>query len=310
VSQYYLIPKRIARALPWLGKAGLWFEAQGFRFIFWVTNKLSLERACRIGGFAFELVGPHTAKARKALINLSVAFPESSEQWRRDTMREIFRSLGYAAAELIKLNSIWAERDQRLEFVIQPGALSHLQAGGGTMFVCAHTGPWQLTNLIALHCDLSISTIYAPESNPYLRDMMLDLRQAFGVKLVPTDAGVRPLVKELNAGRCVGMAMDTRLDTGKLIPFFGRDALTNTSAARLALRTDAAIIPIRAERLAGFRFRVTVYDPLTSDIPDAPAEEQALDITRKINSCFESWIREAPGQWICLKRRWPKAHKL
>ena len=186
MSQYYLIPKRIARALPWLGKAGLWLEAQGFRFIFWLTDSLSLESACRIGGFAFELVGPHTAKAKKALINLSMAFPESSEQWRRETMREIFRSLGYAAAELIKLNSIWAERDQRLEFVIQPGALAHLQARGGTVFVCAHTGPWQLTNLIALHSDLSISTIYAPESNPYMREMMLQLRHQ-GVAVVPVE---------------------------------------------------------------------------------------------------------------------------
>ena len=87
---------------------------------------------------------------------------------------------------------------------------------------------------------LDISTIYAPESNIALREKMRKLREAFGVKLIPSDAGARPLLRELNNGRCIGMAMDTRLDTGQLMPFFGREALTNTTAARLAhrCRTD------------------------------------------------------------------------
>ena len=70
------------------------------------------------------------------------------------------------------------------------------------------------------------------------------------------------------------------------------------------------LIPIRAERLAKARFRITVYDPIVSDTPEAPMEEQAIDMSARINDCFESWVRDNPGQWICLKRRWPKAHKL
>ncbi len=140
--------------------------------------------------------------------------------------------------------------------------------------------------------------------------MMLKLRDAFGVKLIPSDAGVRPLLKELNEGHCIGLAMDTRLDTGHLIPFFGREALTNTTAARLALRTNSALLPIRAERMGKVHFRITVYDPVTSGTPDAPDEEQAIAMTGRVNQHFETWIRDNPEQWICLKRRWPKAHKL
>jgi KDO2-lipid IV(A) lauroyltransferase len=33
-------------------------------------------------------------------------------------------------------------------------------------------------------------------------------------------------------------------------------------------------------------------------------------MTRQLNEVFERWIRQAPEQWLCLKRRWPKAHKL
>ena len=310
MPEFYLIPKRLARKAPFLVTLSQRLEGAIFRSIFWVLRRLSLERASAIAAAAFGLVGPHTDKARKAEANLAIAFPESTPEWRRQTVRQIFRNLGIAAVELVKMDQIWEQRAQRLEFVLRPGAQQHLESGGATVFVCAHVGPWQITNLIGRQCGLTVSTIYAPESNPVMRDLMATLRDSFGVKWIPSDAGARPLVKELSAGHCIGMAMDTRLDTGKLIPFFGRDALTNTSAAGLALRTGAALLPIRSERLPGGRFRVTVYDPITPENPDNPPKELATELTARINGYFESWIRDNPEQWICLKRRWPKAHKL
>lgn len=310
MPQFYLLPKKLARKAPFLATAVQWLEARLFAFLFWLMRRLSLEQASRISALAFGLVGPFGDKADKARTNLAIAFPDSSEEWREQTTRQIFRYLGISATELIKLEDIWDQREQRLEFDIQPAALAVIEQKRAAVFVSAHVGAWQVSNLIALQYGLTVSTIYAPESNPVLRDMMLDLRQAFGVKLIASDAGVRPLLKELAAGHSIGMAMDTRLDTGKLLPYFGRDALTNTTAARLALRSGAALLPIRAERLAGSRFRITVYDPLTSELPEATAEEQAIELSARINRQFEQWIRQYPDQWICLKRRWPKAHKL
>ena len=310
MPQYYLVPKRVARAAPALGRAAQWLEARAFSLVFWLIDRLSPERASAWGAALFGWLGPYTAKARKADINLSVAFPDRDEAWRRETIRGIFLSLGKSAAELIKLRQIWAEHEQRLEFVLEPRAEQHLREHGATMFVTAHVGPWQVTNLISRHMDLEISTIYAPESNAALQARMLDLRDAFGVKLIPSDAGARPLLRELAAGRCIGMAMDTRLDTGQLIPFFGREALTNTTAARLALRSGAALVPIRAERLGKARYRVTVYDPIEPEDAAGDADAQAVSMTRQVHGHFERWITEQPDQWLCLKRRWPKAHKL
>jgi len=53
-----------------------------------------------------------------------------------------------------------------------------------------------------------------------------------------------------------------------------------------------------------------VYDPVISELPEASLDDQAVDLTVQVNRHFEAWIREYPEQWICLKRRWPKAHKL
>jgi len=310
VPEFYLVPKRLARKAPILVKITQWIEARVFRFIFWLMRRLSVEHALGLAGFAFGLVGPYSDKATKARENLRIAFPDQSEEWRERTARQIFRHLGYSLAELIKLEQIWAEHEQRIEYVFEPAAREHLESKRATVFITAHVGPWQVAPLVTKQFGFTVNAIYAPESNPVMRELMLDLRQSFGERLIPADAGPRPLIKELNAGHSIIMAMDTRPDAGKLIPFFGRDALTHTSAVGLALRTGAAVVVARAERLPGTRYRITVYDPLVSPIPEAPVKEQAVAVTELIHGYFEDWIREYPEQWICLKRRWPKAHKL
>lgn len=307
MPEYYLVPKKVARAIPALGRASIWLEAQLFRFLFWVLGQLSVERASSVAAAVVGLIGPHTSLARNVHGNLAVAFPDWDEQDLRRTTKGIFRQLGMAAAELTNMDKIWSEREQRLEFCIDPLAQAHLDAGGATVFVTAHVGAWQVVNLISRQQNLTITVVFAEESNPQLRDIMHRLREAFGVKLLPTHAGIRPLLRELNAGNSIGLAMDTRLDTGEPLPFFGVDALTNTSAARLALRSGTALIPVRGERLRPGHFRVSVMAPIASPVPDAKLAEQAIAMTRLISEHFEEWIRAAPDHWMCLKRRWPKA---
>lgn len=310
MPQFYLIPKRLARKAPMLFSMAQWVEAQLFRGIFWLVRRLSVENANRMAAIAFGLFGSFSDKAKKAQDNLAIAFPDSTEKWRKDTTRDIFRSLGSSTAELIKLEDIWAQREQRLEYVVDPLAEDYLQNKRAAIYVTAHIGPWQVAPLITKHYGLTINTLYAPESNPVLAELMLELRNFFGDHLIATDAGPRPWLKELRAGHIINMAMDTRPESGKLMPFFGRDALMNTSPAGIALRAGVPLIPARAERLPRGRYRITVYQPLFSPDPELPLKEQAAAMTQLVYGYFEDWIREYPGQWICLKRRWPKAHKL
>ncbi|MEM9254107.1 MAG: lysophospholipid acyltransferase family protein [Pseudomonadota bacterium] len=310
MPEFYLVPKKLARKSPRLTKLAQKIEAALFRGTFGLLRWLSLENALRLSGAVFAFNSRFSDKAAKAMDNLAVAFPDQSEAWRRNTTREIFRHLGYSAVELIKLDQIWAEREQRIEFVLEPGAREHVDKGGATVFITAHIGPWQVAPLITREYGFVVSTIYAPESNPVINALMRDLRNAISERMIAATEGPRPLIKELNAGNSIIMATDTRPDTGKMVPFFGREALTNTSAVGLALRTGAAIVLGRAERLPDARYRVTMYDPIQSPLPDAPLKEQSSAITAVIHQHFENWIRETPEQWVCLKRRWPKAHKL
>jgi KDO2-lipid IV(A) lauroyltransferase len=310
VPQFYLVPKRLARKAPILEKIAYRVEAFAFRTIFALIRHLNLDNALKLTGWAFVLSGRFSDKAQKAMDNLAVAFPDKDEAWRRETTREIFRSVGYSAVELIKLDQIWEEREQRIEFVYGPRARELAEKRTPTLYMTAHVGPWQVAPMLLRRFNVTINTIYAPESNPVMNELMKGLRKSFGENLISSEDGPRPIMRELKAGNSVIMAMDTRPDQGKLLPFFGREALTNTSAVGLALRTGAAVVLGRGERLAGGRYRLTLYDPIESPIPDAPVKEQSAAMTEIIHGHFEQWIREYPEQWVCLKRRWPKAHKL
>ncbi len=307
MAEYYLVPKRLGRAAPALGRLAQRLEALLLRCGFRLLGRMPPERASAVTAALFRLAGPHSDKARAVRRNLRVVFPERGRRDIQRLCRQIFGYLGVATAELAKLRQIWEERDERLQFDIAPAAEAHLGTGGGAVFVTAHVGAWQLTNFIGPHLGIALTTVYAAESNPALRRLFLELRSAFQVRLLPSEAGVRPLIRELNAGNCVGLALDTRLDSGEPIPFFGVDAPTNITAARLALRCDAALIPVHAERTAPGHFRVRVCEPIASGEPGAEPAARAIAMTADINRLFERWIRATPEQWMCLKRRWPKA---
>ncbi|MGI9504466.1 MAG: lysophospholipid acyltransferase family protein, partial [Geminicoccaceae bacterium] len=89
------------------------------------------------------------------------------------------------------------------------------------------------------------------------------------------------------------------------MPFFSVDTVTSTVAARLALKTCAAFVPVRIERLPNVRFRITLYEPITPDPTLTDSREAARDMTLSANRHFEDWIRGRPEQWLCTGKRWP-----
>lgn len=306
MAKYYLLPKHLMDRLP-AAQTPVWLlEAAVFHLLYGLARLMPLPLATRVFAACLGVVGRRNSnKLRPVRRNLAVMMPEASEAAREAVAREIFRSAGHAAVELFLLDRIWRRRAHYLEFAIHPEAEAAIRRKEPIVFATAHVGAWQLTNLIGREHDLSIAVLYAPDRNPWMERFFRARRRHFGGPLVPSAGGARDVMRELAAGRSVGAAFDTRIDEGEPVPFFGVPALTNTLPALLSLR-GYPLIPIRAVRLPGTRYRIEVMAPLAPADPDAPRKAQVLDITTRLNAVFEDWIREDPGQWLCMKRRWPK----
>jgi KDO2-lipid IV(A) lauroyltransferase len=107
----------------------------------------------------------------------------------------------------------------------------------------------------------------------------------------------------MRAGATIAMMSDLREARGVEVPFFGRPAPSTTFPALLAVAHDLPILAVRTIRLprSHFRFDWRVLEPVR-DLPSR--EENMRATTALIQSCFEAWIRERPGEWMWVHRRW------
>jgi KDO2-lipid IV(A) lauroyltransferase len=285
----------------------LWMlEAGVFRIFLAAFRRLPVERATAVGRRFASRIGPGLPKHAKILRNLELAFPEKETAERQALARDIWGGVGALLVEYAHLDHICLGSDGgRLETVVAGDIRAFADHGRPAIFVAAHLANWELC-AAAIMRYTAVTGVYTPLQNPYLDALLARSREALGCRLLPRDESMRGLIRELTAGRSIGMVMDQRVDSGAPVPMFGIDKLTTLVPARLALRYDCDLVPLRTERLGDARYRVTVYPPIVPEDPDAPESAQALQMTRAINATFETWIRERPADWFCAKRRWPK----
>jgi KDO2-lipid IV(A) lauroyltransferase len=307
MPEQYLVPKRLLHWFPSLRGAVWRFEAALFGGAFGLLGRLSPARASALAGGLFRVFGPLSGKAEKVRRNLAIAFPELSAGQRRKQVRATFGHLGRAMAELAQAPRLWAEREQRLEVVVEDPRIEPLVPGRAAVLVSAHVGAWQYTTLVGPWYGVRLSSLYAPESNPHMRRLFLKLRAGLGGEWLSRDNSMRSLVRELSAGHCVGLVTDIRVDAGEELTLFGQPAPTNLAPAKLALRFGCPLIAVRGDRLPGCRYRLSLARLIEPDPEIDDAELQARQMSQALNEEFERWIRARPGEWACMKRRWPKA---
>lgn len=297
----YFERSSFVRNLLWLVEAGL------FGLFLLVARMLPTDSATAMGRRLAMWVGPRLDKHRIFKRNLELAFPNKSEAEIESLARRVWGGAGGLLVEYAHLSDICVRQaDKRLEIASQGEVpvLSHPERPA--IFVSAHLANWEVCAAAIRRAGIPVTGVYTPLQNPFLERMLMRSRRPLGIRLAARDESMKTLLRELRAGRSIGMIMDQRVDSGVPLPFFGIDKLTTLVPARLALRHGYDLVPVRTERIAGSRFRVTFYAPLEPDDPDAGEIERAKQVTRKINLVFESWIRERPEDWWCSKRRWPK----
>jgi len=304
-QQNILFSARLIERLPPLRNLSWRIEAFVVRSLLGLMRLMTPERAARFANAVFRKLRPILPIAKKIQKNLALAYPDKSAQEIVRLTRSVCGNIGNAAAELVFAEQIWLERDDRIEFVIEDGVNLANYRNRAAVMVTGHIGAWQISTFVASQFDLRITSIFAPEKNPYLGNMFLQLRTALPCHWISRDGCMRGLSKELKQGNVVGLVSDTRLDSGDPLDFFGMPTPTNTTAARLAIRNNCDLLPAKAERLDNMRFRITVYPAIQAADPNASASEQARQMTQELLGYFERWIRDAPDQWMCFGRRWP-----
>ncbi|MEA2078872.1 MAG: lauroyl acyltransferase [Pseudomonadota bacterium] len=272
-----------------------------------LSRLLSPDLASSAGRRLMRRLGPRMDKTRHIRRNLNIAFPEKTAADIDELVRDLWANLGSLLAEYPHLGTIChREAEQHLECVIRGDPQVFRKTGRPAVFVSAHLANWELAAGAIAHLGIPLTVVYTQLQNPHLDRMLFRARQSLGCGLVERGGAGRQLIRCLKQGTSVGLIVDQRVDSGEPVPFFGRDMLTSITPAQLALRFDCELIPVQVQRLEGARFRVIFHESVKPDDETADKPSKALQMTRKVNVLFESWIRERPQEWMCAKRRWPK----
>jgi len=281
-------------------------EAVGLDVLTVIIRALPLDAASAAGGVLFRAVGPMTSAHLTAARGLRLAFPDISEQEHARLLGAQWENFGRYIAEFPALDRI-TRASGRVEIVHAERLAEIAATGRPAIFISGHFANMEVMALAILEAGIVCDITYRAANNPYVDERIRRTRFRYGVRLFAPKGvdGARELLDALGAGRSVAMMNDQKYDGGVAAPFFGRTAYTLPAAARLALRFGVDIQPMSARRTRGARFRLTVYEPIrVFDTGDRTADIAAGVMA--INAFIEARVRERPGEWWWLHRRWPK----
>ncbi len=265
-----------------------------------------LARGCAIGlGRIFYLL--HVRLRHVGMRNLTLAFPEKSEAEKARILRGEFTSLGRQLAEVCQFPRYTLKNVD--EVIVYDGLENYERAfarGKGVLFLTAHFGGWELSAFFHSMHGHWVHIVMRPMDNPYLDRLIRDYRTMHGNKVVPKDDFVRGLLGAMKKGEVVGILMDTNMTPpqGVFVDFFGIPACTASGLARIAMRTDAAVVPgftIWDESLGKYRLR---FDPALELMRTGELEADIVANTQMFTKVIEDYVRKYPEQWLWVHRRW------
>lgn len=249
----------------------------------------------------------HGRLRRVGLKNLEIAFPDKSLTERQRIVAGVFTSLGRLLAEVCRFPRY--TRENISQVAIYDGFENYERAnqrGKGVLFLTAHLGGWEIGSFMHSLHGHPLRIVVRPLDNPYVNHLVEKVRTLHGNTTFGKQDFARGLLSAMKAGETVGLLMDTNMTPpqGVFVDFFGIPACTASGVARVALHTDAAVVPaftIWDTVLRKYRVR---FDPALDLVRTGNEAEDVVANTARFTKVIEGYVRQYPDQWLWVHRRW------
>jgi Kdo2-lipid IVA lauroyltransferase/acyltransferase len=300
--------KALERALPAGRRARYYLEGAAFFLVIGFFRLFGVETASAIGGWIGRNLVAHTFLSRRPLRNLRASYPEKSETEIRTILTAMWDNLGRVMAEYAHLDEIhWTGANPRIT-VSGVEHFEHAKAQGkGLIIVSAHFANWEIMPIPAREYGITGGVIVRPANNPYVNRWLDAVRSRNGMQeLIRKGAeGTRRIFMLLRKGEAVLLLADQRASEGIPVPFFGRDAFTTPAPAALALKLGVPIVPVSNRRVGPAKFHMQVHPAIALPSTGDP-QRDLVQLTASITRWIEERVRECPGEWLWIHKRWVK----
>ena len=171
-----------------------------------------------------------------------LAFPTFGPERIESLSHDIWGNFGSVLAEYPHLHKLADSHiPSAIELEIDKETRPIFAGRKPAIYVTAHLGNWELVASFIAGTGVPLSAVYAPQNNPVLDRMIQTKRDSTGCRFIEKENALRLLVGEIRSGRSIGMLPDQRLDSGELLPFFGRNTPTPISPAWLSIKTKCPV---------------------------------------------------------------------
>lgn len=280
-----------------------WIADQALRGL--IGSAMRLPFAARVpmmGSALSGAIGPLVGYRRRAEQNLARIYPDMPTHRRRRIARAVCDNFGRTLIE----NFSWEEFSARLTGTPLTGAglepLAKARAAGrAVIFVTGHYANYEVPRHLLVQAGYPVGGLYRPMQNPFFNDRYAKTMTSWGGPVFAQGrAGTIGFARHLAAGGMGTLLFDVHYKAGISLPFLGHPAMTATSAADLALKFDALVLPYFATRgRDGLTFDVEIEAPIAHNDPPAMMAE----MTQRL----ESRVTAHPDQWFWVHRRWKPA---
>jgi len=275
-------------------------ENVGIRSVIWLLHRIPYHWRVPLGGWVFSrLVAPLAGYRRRIRANLELVVPDLDAAEKARLTRDVPRNIGRTVTELYSPDDFLAVA-QRMQ-IAGPGLAALEQAratGRPAILVSGHFGNYDAIRAGLLHRGHRIGGLYRPMNNRLFNAHYVETISRIGTPLFDRGRrGLGEMMRFLRGGGTLAILIDQRMGKGAPLRFFGRTAWTALSAAELALKYDAALVPCYAiRRPDGVTFDVVLEEPV--------AHSDAETMTQALNDSLEARVRAHMDQWFWLHKRW------
>jgi KDO2-lipid IV(A) lauroyltransferase len=256
-------------------------------------------RLAFVGWVVQHVIGPAAGYRRRAVENLKMIWPDITPERRDEIVSGCLNNVGRTFIENYSAKDFPARMAKNTP---QGPGFEALQAaakvGQAVILVTGHFGNYEAARACLVARGYDIGGLYRDMKNPYFNAHYVKTMEAFGGPVFPQGhRGTAGFVRHLKDGGQLVLLFDQHVFAAPKLDFLGVPAKTALSAAELALRYDALLIPF---------YGIRQDDGVSFDaVLEAPVPHtDATTMTQALNDSLGARIIAHPKQWFWVHRRW------
>jgi KDO2-lipid IV(A) lauroyltransferase len=242
---------------------------------------------------------------RKKIVlrNLSIAFPEKSEEEKKEIAKKFYRNFTDTFIETIKFISA-GKKFYTKHFTGDMSVLDELYIKGKKCQVhLGHNFNWELANIgVGLNTKYLMLIVYMPINNNAIDRLFKKIRGKWGSELLPATKMSTAMIPYRNQQYLLALVADQNPGNPSKaywLNFFGRPTPFVKGPEKGARANDTAVV------FAHFtKKKRGVYEVHFELATEEPLSMPETELTKIYIHHLESVIRQQPEMWLWSHRRW------